>query len=78
MAIGGLSEVDVFHNDGTGGFTGPTQLATAGGTAGVAVGDFNGDGKLDVAVSLASADEVQVFLGKGRWHVRPADRYGGA
>ena len=63
VAVAGVSEVDVFHNNGDGTFSGPTLLATGGATGGVAVGDFTGDGKLDIVVTIPSANEVQVFPG---------------
>jgi len=38
----------------------PSQQAAA-----IAVGDFNGDGKLDAAVALAGSDSVSISLGNG-------------
>src|SRR5207244_4864353 len=38
----------------------------------VAVGDFNSDGKLDLAVSNAGADTVSVLLGNGDGTFQPA------
>src|SRR5207244_1520872 len=38
----------------------------------VAVGDFNGDGKLDLVVSNIKSNTVSVLLGKGDGTFRPA------
>jgi hypothetical protein len=67
----GLVSILLGKGDGT--FQAQTQVATAPGPTQVAVGDFNGDGKLDLAVS-ASADTnsgpsygtmVSILLGNG-------------
>jgi hypothetical protein len=53
------------RGDGT--FSPPTVYPAGSSDAGVAVGDFNGDGILDVAVTVWGAydDGVRVFLGNG-------------
>jgi hypothetical protein len=53
------------RGDGT--FSDPTIYPAGSSDAGVAVGDFNGDGALDVAVTAWGAydDGVRVFLGNG-------------
>ncbi|HEV2383216.1 MAG TPA: FG-GAP-like repeat-containing protein [Terriglobia bacterium] len=61
------STISVLLNNGDGTFptiTAPTYQTGAGPTA-VAVGDFNGDGKLDLAVADASAATVSILLGNG-------------
>jgi hypothetical protein len=62
---------NVYLNDGSGGFELPTAtnpaIALEGGIGAlaVAVGDLNGDGNLDVAVSRRSAPEILVGYGDG-------------
>jgi len=69
--------VSVLLGDGAGGF-GPktyedttdtfrygTDFATGGYPAGVGIGDLNGDGRLDLAISVARPDAVSVLLGDG-------------
>ena len=38
----------------------------------IAVGDFNGDHNLDVAVALAGTDSISIFLGNGDGTFQPA------
>ncbi len=47
----------------------PSDQASA---SGIAVGDFNGDGKLDAAVALAGSDSVSISLGNGNGTFQPA------
>jgi len=69
--IGGLGNgVSVHRGDGAGGFTpAPGSPFTAAGTSvrAVATGDFNGDGKIDIATANMNpgTDNVGVFTGNG-------------
>jgi hypothetical protein len=56
--------VSVLLNNGAGGFPTHTDLATAGGPTFPAIGDFNNDGKLDIAVSTISR-RASVLFGNG-------------
>jgi hypothetical protein len=60
--------VAILLGDGTGNFSGPTLLSAGNDDHSVAVGDFNGDGKQDLAVTYAlpiNNGGVFVFLGNG-------------
>jgi hypothetical protein len=46
-------------------FSAPAAYATGNYPQGIAVGDFNGDGKLDVAVANAFSGNVSILLGDG-------------
>ncbi|MEG4083486.1 DUF4347 domain-containing protein [Microcoleus sp. POL10_C6] len=61
--------ISVFLGDGNGSFNSPVNLS-AGNLVGrqnhfVVTGDFNGDGKLDLAASNDISENVSVFLGDG-------------
>ncbi len=47
------------------GFAAGSPLTVGNSPAGVAVGDFNGDGKLDLAVTDYGSNTVSIFLGNG-------------
>ncbi|PIF29864.1 gliding motility-associated-like protein [Flavobacterium sp. 9] len=59
------NSISVFRNTSSGigniGFTAKTDLAVGTGPNGVSVGDFDGDNKMDVAVSLFNGQSVSVF-----------------
>jgi Bacterial Ig-like domain (group 3)/FG-GAP-like repeat len=59
------NSVSVFTGNGLGGFTNSGTYTTANFPTGVAVGDFNGDGTLDLAVSAANGNVVTVLWGAG-------------
>lgn len=61
-----FTDVNIFLGKGNGTFeAGPTFPLTGQNVNNIAVGDFNGDGKADLAISLPDASEVQVLLGNG-------------
>jgi len=59
------STLGVLLGNGDGTFQSPIAYSGAAGAWSVAVGDFNGDGKLDLAVANSGTPSVSVFLGKG-------------
>jgi len=59
----------VFLNDGTGRFQPPVALATGAGP--FTLGDFDGDGHVDIAFANQTAYVVQVFSGNGDGTFRP-------
>ncbi len=61
-----VGAITVLMGNGFGGFSTATTYATGGGDPmGVTVGDFNGDGKLDIAVVNSSNNTVGILLGNG-------------
>ena len=67
VADQGTSQVSVLLNNGTGTFPSHTETTLPSGAApdGIAVGDLNGDGKPDLAVSDAGSNQVSVLLNGG-------------
>jgi hypothetical protein len=69
----GLSNISnavvVLKNTGNGSYAAPQYYAVSGDATGLDIGDFNGDGKLDVAVSFgaynAASGKVAVLRGNG-------------
>ena len=61
------NNITVLLGNGSGGFTAAPGSPFAAGTnpVSVAVGDFNGDGKADVAVANAGSGDITVLLGNG-------------
>ena len=60
------SSVDIFLGYGDGTFQAAPAVPSTNATAGsIVAGDFNGDGKQDLAVVLPDVNQIQVFLGKG-------------
>ncbi|MEA2817869.1 MAG: large repetitive protein, partial [Rhodospirillaceae bacterium] len=53
------ASVVVLKNLGNGKYGAPTYYAISGQPNGIAVGDFNGDGKLDVAVAIGAYNATQ-------------------
>jgi len=58
-----------------GDFEEPFTLATGAAPTALGVGDFNGDGAVDIAVSSADDDNVYVHLGNGDGSFEPATGY---
>jgi hypothetical protein len=57
--------VSILLGNGDGTFSAPTTLATGSFSFAAAVGDFNGDGKQDLAVTNDGSNNVSVLLGNG-------------
>jgi hypothetical protein len=55
--------ISILLGDGTGNFTRAPSHPTRIAPVSVAVGDFNGDGNLDLAVANARSDTISIFLG---------------
>jgi hypothetical protein len=63
---GGTGAVSILLGNGNGTFLTGASYTTPVGTWGIAVGDFNGDGKQDlVATNTGTSDQVYIFLGNG-------------
>jgi hypothetical protein len=67
VANPGSNNVGWLEGNGNGSFNAPVNNTTGSGTSprAIAVGDFNGDGKLDFAVANYGNDRIGVFLGNG-------------
>jgi hypothetical protein len=57
--------VSILLGTGTGSFGAKTDFGTGRACSSVAVGDFNGDGKLDLAVANFDSNTVSILLGTG-------------
>jgi hypothetical protein len=57
--------VSILLGDGNGGFQAVVNYPTGSTPFSVAVADFNGDGKLDLAVANELSGTVSILLGKG-------------
>src|SRR5579859_4272570 len=66
------NEVLVLLGNGDGTFRKGALYAVGIASRGLAVGDFNGDGKQDLAVANVSSDDVSVLLGNGDGTFQPA------
>jgi hypothetical protein len=75
-AINVFGNVSVLLADGKGGFLPPVQYSVDGSTpVWVAVGDFDGDHKLDLAVSVTTTAVVSILLGNGDGTFQPQVSY---
>ena len=59
----GNGSANVLIGNGDGTFQNPVSYAAGSESYGVAVGDFNGDGRLDLAVSNSTSSNVSILLG---------------
>ena len=57
--------VSIRLGDGLGGFSGSTEVSVGSYPCSVAIGDFNGDGKQDLAVANLELSTVSIRLGDG-------------
>ena len=69
IGYGNPGMIEVFLGLGDGTFQPPLTTGAPAGVSGLVVGDFNGDGKLDLAVDYRSPDgktgSILIYLGKG-------------
>jgi hypothetical protein len=63
-----VGTASILLGDGTGNFSAPASFAAGSASDSLAVGDFNGDGRQDLAVSNFNGGSVSVLLGDGTGH----------
>jgi len=61
----GATTVSIRLGDGLGGFSGSTEITGGSQPQSVAIGDFNGDGKQDLAIANLTSSNVSIRLGDG-------------
>ena len=61
----GAGTVSFHLGDGLGGFSGSTEVAVGYSPYSIAISDFNGDGKQDIATANLASDSVSIRLGDG-------------
>src|SRR5205807_1266513 len=59
------NNVSILLGTGTGSFSAATNFAVGSNPISVAIGDFNGDGKSDLAVANQLSNNVSILLGSG-------------
>ena len=68
--------VSILLGDGAGNFSAATNFAAGDYPYSVAVGDFNGDGKQDLAVANFSSGNVSILLGDGTGNFSAPTNFG--
>lgn len=68
---GTSGEISIFLGNGNGSFQAPKQFATGIFSASIAVADFDGDGRLDVATVNTGSETISVLLGNGDGTLQP-------
>jgi hypothetical protein len=66
-----IGSVTILLGDGTGNFMAVSSATVGGNPSTVVVGDFNGDGRLDLAVSNQTPSIVTILLGDGTGNFSP-------
>jgi hypothetical protein len=69
--FGGGGSLSLLRGDGLGGFAPPIHIALAAPCDHAVAGDWNADGKLDVAATSRYTDSIAVLLGDGRGRLTP-------
>lgn len=75
VANGARDNVSVLLGNGRGRFSPPTDFPVGKGAINVAVGDFDRDGDLDLAISTYDSQELDILLGNGKGSFSPAHSY---
>jgi hypothetical protein len=68
--------VSILSGNGTGNFSAPSYFGAGVSPYSVAVGDFNGDGKQDLAVANFNSNNISILLGDGAGSFAAATNFG--
>jgi hypothetical protein len=71
----GYSGISILLGNGDGTFQTPLEFTAGQNPTSIAVGDFNGDGQLDLAVTNNGENTVSILLGNGNGTFQPAVNY---
>jgi FG-GAP-like repeat/Abnormal spindle-like microcephaly-assoc'd, ASPM-SPD-2-Hydin len=66
------NSVSIFLGKGDGTFAAPTEYPMDGATFAIAAGDFNSDGKLDLAIGNTGLAQISILLGNGDGTFQPS------